>query len=248
MTNLKNALITSMLPYDLANKPEVKALAVSFSKQLKKLMHFSDCCNFFFNLDSVDEAMLDYFAVDFNVVEYDSSLNIEQKKALIINAFTNWEKAGTKSSVEDIIRTIDPNFNIAEWFEYGGDPGTFRIEINNAESPVYQEYQKLLKYVNAKKRASSHIDKIAFNCITLSMTEKQAMAVQSVDYIKVFYNSQNKNYNYPFLVLKNTQGKYVISYVFGEIEPSVSNNNLLITTDESIDLYVENGHVYLRSE
>lgn len=248
MTNLQNALITSMLPYDIANKPEVKALSASFSKQLKKLMHYSDCCDFFFNLDLVDEEMLDYFAIDFNVVEYDVSLTKEQKKTLIQNAFLNWEKAGTKSSVLDIIRTIDPKFNVAEWFEFGGDPGTFRIEIENAEAPVYQDFQKLIEFVDAKKRASAHINKISFDLVTAEMTEKQAMVIQNTDFINIFYNNQNKNYNYPFLILKNAQGKYVVSYVYGEIEPTVSNNNLLITTDESIDLFVENGHVYLRSE
>lgn len=252
MTNLYDALITSTLPYDIAAKPEIKALALTFSKQLKKIMDYSDRCDFFFNLDLVDENMLDYFAIDFNVVEYNSELNIEQKRELVKKAFVNWTKAGTKSSIENIIKVVNPNFKLSEWPEYSGQPGTFRIEIENTHISNV-DFETLLKYIDAKKRKSAHLDKISFNIETDEMLQNNAMAVHASDFEDLKNKWSNPDYynnHYPFLVLKNSsdEREKVIAYDRGVTVWIVNENELDVSVLDDMRIFVEDGIIYCETE
>ena len=84
----------------------------------------------FQNIDDLDEGLLDILAKDCKVDWYDYDANITVKRRQIK---TNWhvrESIGTVAAVETALQSVWPNTIVEEWFEWGGDPGYFRVLLS----------------------------------------------------------------------------------------------------------------------
>ena len=51
---------------------------------------------------------------------------------------------------------------ITEWFEYGGEPYHFRIDVLNAPNMTEENRERLLAVVNASKNTRSWLDEVRF--------------------------------------------------------------------------------------
>ena len=71
-------------------------------------------------------------------------------------------RLGTKWAIENVIKAyFGDESGISEWFEYGGEPGRFRVHINISGQAVSEadlvEFRRLVSLV---KRKSAHLDDI----------------------------------------------------------------------------------------
>ena len=66
---------------------------------------------------------------------------------------------GTKWAVENVIKTYFGTGKVEEWFEYGGEPGHFRVRSSNpsVSQDAIDDFTALL---NKVKRASAKLDGI----------------------------------------------------------------------------------------
>ncbi|RKJ17808.1 phage tail protein I [bacterium D16-50] len=172
MTRLQDSQITQILPEYLSEKASVQALSFALNRAVRKLIGYCGNIGVFSAIDVAADSVLDMLALELNVPYYDDSLKTETKREMVKNMF-NWHMtAGTPAAVEDLVSSVFGQGEIHEWFEYGGEPYTFRI-ITNADAAIesIKEFEKLIERV---KNIRSHIDEVIF------IREQQARMYVSV--------------------------------------------------------------------
>ena len=156
MIKLNEGELADIMPIEFTRQPEVlgisyalkQAYAEFFRRQLTVLIYCS--------IDTAPEEVLDMLAIELRVRYYDENFGIDRKRILIKNAIFVGLKDGTKYAVDQVIRTAMGTGISQDWFEYGGDPGHFRVELV-ADS---YDLDKLLNAIFMVKRVSAHLDVI----------------------------------------------------------------------------------------
>lgn len=110
-------------------------------------------------LDNIDEWELDEIAWEWNMFWYDNSAPIETKRQLIKTGLQVWSKLGTKWACEQVISAYFGDGYIREWFEYGGQPGRFRVYSTNP-AITDELLTAFLQILDMVKRGSAHLDEI----------------------------------------------------------------------------------------
>ncbi len=109
-------------------------------------------------IDNMTGPELDEMAWEMSVEWYDTGMELENKRATIKAAVLLKEKSGTKWAVVEAVKAgygVVPE--ILEWYEYGGEPGHFRVNLNALNAFDFAKVHKAIEYV---KRASAHLDGI----------------------------------------------------------------------------------------
>lgn len=116
---------------------------------------------FFQDLETMSESEIDELLWEYDVKNVISTSDIEIKIEILKKALTSNFNRGTVGSVKNISEIFFGNADIYEWFEYGGNPGYFKIsttsEINNEETFI-----KILNVVNEYKNIRSWFDGFRF--------------------------------------------------------------------------------------
>ena len=111
------------------------------------------------SIDSLSEEELDALAWELGIDWYRIDAEIYVKRQLIKDSRKMSGKLGTKWAVERIINTYFGEGFINEWFEYGGEPGHFKVFSSNP-TVTNENLQEFLSILDKVKRASSHLDGI----------------------------------------------------------------------------------------
>lgn len=110
-------------------------------------------------LDNIDEWELDEIAWEWNMFWYNNAAPIETKRQLIKTGLQVWSKLGTKWACEQVISAYFGDGYIREWFDYGGEPGRFRVYSSNPEI-TDTRMNEFLRVLDMVKRGSAHLDDI----------------------------------------------------------------------------------------
>ena len=70
-------------------------------------------------------------------------------------------KKGTLEPIKTILDTFFQECEIKEWFEYGGDPGKFKVEISDANID-YSQSGRITRMIDSVKRTSQHLENLIF--------------------------------------------------------------------------------------
>lgn len=173
MIKLDQSRIAQILPQYLADRTEVKCLSYAINKAVVKFVNYCGDIGVFAMIDSAPDDVLDLLAVELNTQYYDTSLNIQRKRALIKGTLTWYLAAGTPSAVEELTATVFGEGDVSEWFEYGDDPYYFKIITNAALTP--ETDRMFLKMIERVKNARSHI-----RAIEIQRTMRQILYYASV--------------------------------------------------------------------
>lgn len=114
-------------------------------------------------IDELNEAECDEMAWELSIDWYDSTYPIEVKRNLIKSYISTKRKSGTKAAVVSVLRSIFKDANIEEWFEYGGAPYFFRLEVAIPENGVTAEQQrKALENIKYYKNVRSWLERVNY--------------------------------------------------------------------------------------
>lgn len=155
---MTTANLLRTLPEVLRNDENMLALASSISNILSARVSEIDSLRIYTRIDELPEDLLDILAYDLKVDWYDYGYPISVKRDLIKNSVKVHMMMGTKFAVETGIRSLYPNSDLEEWFEYGGDPYYFRIVLDVTNSQVTAVYSDIIKSVNMYKSLRSKIE------------------------------------------------------------------------------------------
>lgn len=157
--SLQEARLADGLPRVLKDQPLVQALSEALGKTHEMTMRFADESQIFTELDTATEPVLDALAANWNIVWYDNAFTLEQKRRVVKSAITVRKMVGTAAAVKIQLNAIWPGTTVQEWFEYGGEPGCFRVE--SQAQKLAEEPEQFLAALNAVKRFSAQFDGIS---------------------------------------------------------------------------------------
>lgn len=163
MIKLYDAEITDILPESIKAPAEVKAVSYAIKKAMQKFLDYCDNAYVYASIDTMPEFVLDLLAIEFNTQYYDTSLPISNKRELIKNTFIWWQRAGTPSTVEELIAAVFGEGEVKEWFEYNGEPYYFKIITNAPFSPDIEARLKTM--IENVKNARSRLQEVEMHHI-----------------------------------------------------------------------------------
>lgn len=213
MNKLNDFVLTNILPKNLLKDEFVKSLSESIDIQIKQLYKEVDNFSNLNDVDKLPEFLLDYLAYERHVDFYEYDGDIGKKRDLIKLSMKWHMHKGTKYAVEEIAATVFDTAKVVEWFDYGGDPYRFRVEIGSESSGRNKNNKKrLLALINTTKNTRSWLDGIL-----IVLGEETILLIEKTYHYPVFFeycnhvhgtshmqeykadeiNIENKTYDYP---------------------------------------------------
>jgi len=159
------------------------ALCKALTPQFQQLATETKLCLIYARIDDLDEPVIDELAWQMHVDWYDAAADISIKRQLIKTSIIVHMYRGTPYAVEQVIMTHFGDGHVEEWFDYGGEPGMFKVVTANA-SVTAELAAQFTRILNSAKRASAHLEEII---ITLSgeMDVYLGTIVHTGDFIEV---------------------------------------------------------------
>ena len=94
---------------------------------------------------------------------WDPSYTLEEKRRTVKGSWRVHKTMGTKAAVETAISAIYPHTKVLEWWQYGGEPYHFRLDINITNDHIDSEKQRrVLERLNYYKSLRSHNDGVTY--------------------------------------------------------------------------------------
>lgn len=153
---------TKYLPQPLTHDPKMIALAKAAADELLTVSGAVEKVLIYSRIDELPEELVDILAYDLHVDWYDYSYPLEAKRDLLKSSMRVHKKMGTKYSIEKALSALYPESEVEEWFEYGGEPGHFRIVCGVTNSRITESYSDITQAVKLYKRLSAHMDAIVY--------------------------------------------------------------------------------------
>lgn len=152
-----------IVPPALTHDPAMMARAAADAEALAARLAEIDRVRIISNIDALDETVLDILARDFKVDWYDPGYSLEEKRRTVKSSWRVHKTLGTKAAVETAIRAIYPLTTVEEWFEYGGEPYHFRLNIDiTSDSGDRARQKRVLERLNFYKSLRSHNDGVRY--------------------------------------------------------------------------------------
>ena len=157
MIKFDDGELKDILPSNFTRQPQVVAVSYALKQEYDRYLLCLVRAYVYASIDTAEDDVLDYLATDLHVRYYRTDYSLEVKRKLIKSAIAVMSKDGTKYAVDTVIQTSFGDGESIEWFNYDGDPGHFRIRLDNGDGYDIEELLAILKVV---KRESAHLDEI----------------------------------------------------------------------------------------
>lgn len=150
-------------------------------------------------IDLMNEQEINMLLWEYSI--YTKNATLKEKKKIVKRAIFSKINMGTTKVLKDVCGLLYKGFDVKEWTDYNGKPGTFRIYTDKKITDP-DEYRELMENIEANKNVRSHLDYIelkqvntskyhisGFKEITLLATKenkKKDFTVNSNVYIKAY--------------------------------------------------------------
>lgn len=108
-------------------------------------------------IDLMNEQEINLLLWEYSI--YPKNANLEEKKKRVKKAIFSKINMGTTKVLKDVCGLLYKGFDVKEWTEYNGKPGTFRI-YTDKKIIDSNEYSELIENINVNKNVRSHLDYI----------------------------------------------------------------------------------------
>jgi len=142
----------------IMKEPTIKDKCINYVVEqfLKLLQSYVETVFLYNHIENLPDDKLDYLAIEWDLPYYEDSLDRDTKVRLVKEGF-NWRRtAGTVYGVETLVKKMFGEGRVKEWYEFGGDPGTFRVQTNAPLVPDMEEFFKVL--LRKEKNARSWLE------------------------------------------------------------------------------------------
>ncbi len=155
--------LVATLPPALQKDPSAVALAEAMADLLVRRQSEIEQLHIYPVIDRLDERLLDILAYDFKVDWWDADYSLEEKRRTLKDSWRVHKLLGTKAAVEMAISAIYPRTTVLEWWEYGGEPYHFRLDINITNDSIDSVKQRrVLERLEYYKSLRSHNDGVTY--------------------------------------------------------------------------------------
>lgn len=167
MIDIGHIKLIDLIPPNLREDENVRAAAEAIDSELQAVTELMPSVAILHHIDTLDEQWIDELAWQFHVDFYDPNLPIEQKRELVKNSLAWHRRKGTPSAVAELITTIFGSGQVAEWYEYGGQPGYFKVTTSDP-SATNERAREFLAAINSVKNTRSWLESIELTTVATS--------------------------------------------------------------------------------
>lgn len=163
MNNLRNTPFLRLLPDSLKQDPDAIAAAQALSSRQLFKEDFSKSL-ILFNPETLKERdiqLLDHLFRQEHVDVLSIDLTAEQKAELIYTSPSVHMKKGTAWAVQEVVSSVIAKAKVVEWFDYGGEPYMFQIEVEKSNS-ISGDLVRLREVIDTTKNLRSSLEHIVF--------------------------------------------------------------------------------------
>lgn len=119
-------------------------------------------------VDTVNASALPTLADQFHILGegWQFARDDVERRRLIKRSIELHRYKGTRWAIEQVLETLSLSGQISEWFEHGGEPYTFKINVDLATRGIDEAtFDALVALINEYKNVRSHLE-----LLTLSLT------------------------------------------------------------------------------
>lgn len=161
--DLKSVSLLDILPSTLLEDPQVSAAVKALDAELQAVTKATAETLHLPRLDELSETVIDLLAWQWHVDFYEPlGLDIATKRRLVKESIAWHRTKGTPAAVEKMLKAVWGSAHIEEWFEYGGSPGCFRVDIATTETIREADIPVVAKAIDTNKNARSWLDVVNF--------------------------------------------------------------------------------------
>lgn len=188
MNNFNKLKIKDILPDSLLQDVNLLHLCEAMQAEFSDVTKAINEVLFLPNLTKLSGGILEHLAWGFNL-SADASWTLattdKQKQDLIANAIEIHRYKGTLYGLKRALAPIGVIVNIEEWFEYGGEPYNFRINIDGTKRYTEKQLEQLDYYINRNKNVRSHVTGKIF-CFDLPCPIQLACGLVQDEVIEIY--------------------------------------------------------------
>lgn len=164
MIKLDNSSVLELIPQSIVSDDIITAAKILDSR-FSVTVQAVNKINMYGNLHELEDDILDHLLYKHHVTDLEGkalAATKEEKVNLILNSDYMHEIKGTGEAIEHILRLLNIRGKVSEWFEYGGDPYYFRLDLVEIENRGFgqRELTLLTQLINIYKNRRSWLDTI----------------------------------------------------------------------------------------
>lgn len=168
MIDFKDAEILDILPFTF-KKPREMAMSKTI-KQITAIFYAMVCqFDFWVNIDNItNETLLDAMAAELDCPFYATDMPIEQKRDVIKAAKEYNSHVGTVGAIQTVLKAAFGGGEVSEWFEYGGLPYYFTLNIPVDFGGKYvskEMVENFYKMLSKAKNKRSKLDELTIEAV-----------------------------------------------------------------------------------
>ena len=157
MISLQAGRTYDLLPPNFKDDPEIMAFCRAVDRLNQKVFEKAKKTQVWSRLYEMPEDVIDYLAVELRTPFYDKVKDLDTKRDMVANTFDWYAHLGTRETLVEIINAVYGDADVAEWFEYDGNPYTFRVKLFQILSG-WREVEDFIKLLIWVKNTRSWLD------------------------------------------------------------------------------------------
>lgn len=163
---LEDIDVLKLLPSFMREEADNQAIAGFLSDQLRPLSGEISKLATWNELQKLDHSELDSLADELRIFWYAKDYTADVKRALIASSDKTYMHLGTKEAVEQVVSDIFGDSHVEEWYNYGGQPHYFQINVVSSGAMHPEKEARLIRILEMVKRKSQWLDKIINEILT----------------------------------------------------------------------------------
>ena len=161
MNNIEDYFIRKNLRQSL-DKENIQEVAkvvddtlLSFDKTIAEVLIYPA-------IDMLGSELINTLAIQMHCDFYDDTLPLAVRRNLVKNSIAWHRIKGTPAAVEQMIQTVYQTGVVEEWFDYGGEPFFFKVNLGDSQITT-QKIKNLIKMINVSKNVRSWLEVLRFS-------------------------------------------------------------------------------------
>ncbi|MDR2946276.1 MAG: phage tail protein I [Candidatus Adiutrix sp.] len=164
---LGQASLPELLPSSIGYDQAVQSVARAIEGEIELFVNKIPTVLLWPAISVLEEPILTHLGFMLHVDWWDEAWNLEAKRQFLFRQSLLHRRKGTAWAVEEAVSLVYGPARLREWFEYGGPPGCFLIDLEILESGLSQDdVNKIVWMIGKYKRKSQHICGLTFSAVT----------------------------------------------------------------------------------
>ncbi|NKI75810.1 phage tail protein I [Dickeya sp. CFBP 2040] len=138
--------------------PSASDFMRNVASSTQRLSEIAVCLDTLWDADRCPAQLLPYLAWALSVDRWDKRWSEQTKRQVIKAAWLVHRQKGTLAALRRVVEPFGYLIRVTEWWQTGGQPGTFRLDIGVQEQGITEEaYLELERLIADAKPVSRHL-------------------------------------------------------------------------------------------